>query len=112
MADEHADTYDQIIKSDAGDISESITRELVHPLKEVNFPDDESEYTFSLEVESEEGQRVLDGMEKLIRMGATVSESDARRAAGVRTPDPGEPTLPRSEGAAVGDLAENALEGI
>lgn len=94
LATIHLETYLQIIKYDAINLEETLTRELVDKVRKFNFPQlEEGSLLFRIETDEIDHQDRLNSIRTLYDMGAPISQEQALSAAGMTAPKNGEPIL-------------------
>lgn len=87
VADVHLDSFMQIVKYDATNQEESITKDVVTPLKNWNMPSARGiSVRFVIDTEDPDVQQKLESLETAWNMGARIKESDVLDAAGVSVP--------------------------
>ena len=94
LATIHLETYLQIIKYDAINLEETLTRELVEKICKFNFPQlEEGSLRFHIETDEIDHQDRLNSIRTLYDMGAPISQEQALNAAGMTAPKDDEPIL-------------------
>ena len=94
LATIHLETYLQIIKYDAINLEETLTRELIDKVRKFNFPHlDEGSLQFRIETDEIDHQDRLNSIRTLYDMGVPVAQSQALSAAGMTAPQDDEPVL-------------------
>jgi phage gp29-like protein len=112
VAELHLQTMLDILKYDATNLEETITRELLHQLMLYNDPLSMGvKLRFVIETENENMQERLDAYKAAFDMGARIKEKDVYEAIGSSPPEPGEPVLHASAGAAPGMAPPGAPGG-
>lgn len=99
LANIHLDTFLQIVKYDAINLSETITRDVIQPLVQFSFPSiPEDALRFVLETESQDPENKLRAANIAYQMGAGLSESEILGLAGLNRPtiDETELRIPRA----------------
>ncbi len=87
LADLHMDTLMQIIKYDATNLEETITFELLHWLKEWNFPQARNIHVeFKIDTESPDVEKKLEAWSKAYEMGCKLKEQDVMDLIGAAMP--------------------------
>lgn len=87
VADLHLATFMDIVKYDAINLAETITTDLVTPLKEWNFPEAANvRIEFCIEVEKPDADKRLQAYSLAWQMGARVKEKDVLDAIGASIP--------------------------
>lgn len=95
IAKRHFQTFMRIIKFDALNLQQSLTKEFIKPLAELNGIFDWVP-TFAFSVEDVDAQEFMSGVETYVNLGGSVSMRQVRDRLGIIEPAPGEPTLVRS----------------
>lgn len=94
VADAHMDTFMQIVRFDAMKLQETMTRQLVKPLKDFNFPHARGIHIrMKLKVEHEDVKEKLEAYEAAYNMGAALKESEVMESIGASIPGPGDKVL-------------------
>lgn len=87
VADLHLATFMDIVKYDAVNLSETITRDLLQPILEWNFPEAANVHLeFKIETESPEMDKRLQAYGSAWQMGARIREKDVLDAIGASIP--------------------------
>jgi phage gp29-like protein len=87
VADLHMESFLQIIKYDARKLEETITREVIEPLKRFNFPwARDIPVWFRIDTESTEPERKLQAVKNAWEMGAKIKASDVMSLIGLSMP--------------------------
>lgn len=109
VASIHLDTYLQIIRYDAINLGESLTRELVEPLRNFNFPQLRSiPVRLKINTESPDIEGKLKAWYDAWQMGKKIPDKELGNLIGCREPNEGEPFLqnpqasPQNQGPATG----------
>ena len=90
----HLETYLQIIKYDAINLEETLTRDLVEKIRKFNFPElEENSLYFKIETEEIDHHDRLQSIMALYNMGAPISTEQALSAAGMTMPKDDEDKL-------------------
>lgn len=90
----HLETYLQIIKYDAINLEETLTRELVDRVRKFNFPQlEENALRFHIETDEIDHHDRLMSIRSLYDMGAPISQEQALAAAGLSVPKDDEVVL-------------------
>lgn len=98
VADLHMDTLLQIIKYDAINLEETITFELLHWLKEWNFPEARNVHiAFKIDTESPDVQNKLEAWSKAYEMGCRMKEQDVMDLIGAAMPGDEDNVLEKSQ---------------
>ena len=109
LATIHLETYLQILKYDAINLEETLTRELVDKVRKFNFPDlEEGSLLFHIETDEIDHQDRLTSIRTLYDMGAPISQEQALSAAGMTAPKDDEPVLINP---AIESFKQQAAEG-
>jgi len=88
ISDLHKWGFFQIIKSDAIDLEETMTREVLKNLVDFNLPEaSQWDLRFVIDTEAPDVQGQLEGMEKAFNMGLEIVEDDVRDMLGLSKPD-------------------------
>lgn len=90
----HAETFGRIIKYDACCLADTLTHELIKPIYEVNFGEDDGCCPrFEFNLEDVDSEKFIAGVKAFIDMGGTVPERQIRSRLGIDEPIDGEATL-------------------
>lgn len=88
VADLHQDTFMQIVQYDAVNLEETITRELVEHLKNLNFPwARDIRIKFKIDTKDSESDRKLQAYKTAWEMGAKIKTTDLMDIIGASMPD-------------------------
>lgn len=101
LAELHLGTYLDIVKYDATNLEETLTTDLVAPLKLWNHPEaDNVHIRFVVETETQEAEKKLQSFQTAWQMGARIKESDVMDAIGASIPTEADRVLqsPQSQG--------------
>ena len=94
VADLHLDTLMQIVRYDASNLAETLTYQLVEPLRDFNFPDlSGSHFEFVIQAEDPQAEKVLSAYQQAWSMGARLKESDVLAAIGASAVGPDDVVL-------------------
>lgn len=94
VAELHFNTFLQIVKYDAVNLQETLTRELVRPIQDWNFPKSRGiDIRFKIETESPDVEKKLEAYRSAWEMGAKLRESDVIEMIGAGIPDPDDSVL-------------------
>ncbi|WP_321377102.1 phage portal protein family protein [Trichococcus shcherbakoviae] len=94
LASVHLDTYLQIIRYDATNLEETLTTELVEPLKLFNFPEfRDVQVRFRIDTEAADVEGKLAAWERAWTMGAKLRSQDVMDLIGASKPDSDEDIL-------------------
>lgn len=94
VADLHADTLNKIIKYDARNLQETLTRDFVSTISRHIDPYQRIP-KWKFEVDRPNASEHLEAMQALFEMGADIDEDDARSVLGLKKPKPGSAILSR-----------------
>lgn len=98
VADLHLDTFLQIIKYDATNLEETLTRQLLRPLQSWNFPKSRNiRLKFRLDTEDKDMDAKLDAYLKAYQMGMAIRAKDVADAIGMAMPGPTDKVLQQSQ---------------
>jgi len=87
VADAHMATFADIVTYDARKLEETITKDIVTPLKEFNFPgEDDIQIRFVIDTESEESHEKLEAFEGAWNMGLKIKAEDIYAVIGASKP--------------------------
>lgn len=87
VADLHHDSLKQIVKYDATNLEETITREMLTPLKNWNLPQyRDHEFNFRIQTESNIPREELEALQQAWSMGAKIKTSDLMDKIGASIP--------------------------
>lgn len=107
LASIHLDTFLQIIRHDAINLSETLTTDLVEPLKRINFPwASDIPVKFVIDTESPDVATKLEAWLKAWEMGCKLRERDVMDMIGAETPEEGEAVLRHQASEPNDDLAD------
>tara|TARA_R110002020_G_scaffold26072_8_gene84393 strand:+ start:5507 stop:7051 length:1545 start_codon:yes stop_codon:yes gene_type:complete len=95
VGDQHAETFRRIVQSDALNLEDSLTRELVWRYHEMNFGDTPYRPRFSFSLKENDTKEFMDSVNSFVMLGGTVSQRQARETLGLTEPEEGEPILMR-----------------
>jgi phage gp29-like protein len=115
VGDQHAETFRRIIQSDALNLSDSITRELVWRYHEMNYGDTNYRPRFEFSLEKNDPQAFMEAVRGFVELGGEVSQSQARDILGLTEPEEGEPVLAsqqQQEGVGEPGQEENPLAAL
>lgn len=99
LASIHLLTFRDIVKYDCGNHDETMTEDVVTPLKQWNFPDcNYFKVRFVTETEPVDADETLAAYEKAWQMGARIKERDVLDAIGASEPTPSDRILPSPGG--------------
>lgn len=94
VAELHLDTFLQIIRYDARKLEETVTQELIEPLKAWNFPSARNiRVRFAIETESPNIEQKLAAWKSAWEMGAGIKERDVMDLIGAAMPGPDDRVL-------------------
>lgn len=94
LADLHEDMFLQIVAYDAANLEETISKEVVRPLKEFNFPRFRNvQVTFKINTEGSDSHRKLEAFKSAWDMGAKIRAADVMDVIGAAMPQEGEDYL-------------------
>lgn len=94
VAELHLDTFLQIIKYDATKLEETVTTDLVTPIKNWNFPHARDILVrFKIQTESSDIEKKLEAWARAYEMGAALKESDVMDLIGASMPGEGDTVL-------------------
>lgn len=93
VAAAHENTFGRIVKYDAENLENTITRELVDVLMRHNFPGVNFKLKFKLAVESPDPKSLIEAAQILHEMGAEINVDELRNLVGLSRPDSQDETL-------------------
>jgi len=94
VADLHQDSLFQIVKYDSVNLEETITRDLIRPIVQFNYPKYRTaDFFFRIHTEASVPAQELDAIMKAWQMGAKIKESDVLDRIGISAPTPDEKAL-------------------
>lgn len=97
LADVHLDTYMQIVKYDATLLEETITKDLIEPLKLFNWPHlRDTPFHFRIDTEAPDVGGKLEAWERAFNMGLKISAQSLRDLIGAPVPEEDEEVLDKS----------------
>jgi len=103
LADLHLDTLMQIVTYDARNLEETLTYELVEPVKQFNFPAaSDIHCRFVIETEDPNPESKLGAFKGAWEMGARIKESDVLDSIGASVPKETDRVLPSPQGGGEG----------
>jgi phage gp29-like protein len=98
VADLHLDTFLQIIKYDATNLEETLTRQLLRPLQAWNFPKSKNiRLKFRLDTEDVDMQQKLEAYFKAYQMGLAIKAKDVADTIGMSMPGPNDEVLKQQQ---------------
>ena len=110
VADAHMDTLYQIAKFDSVNQEETLTRELVSPIRDYNYPRyRDVDLYFKIDTDTAQPERELESAYKLWQMGARLKESEMMDKVGLSVPDADDQTLQNPQILQQMRLAEQAM---
>jgi phage gp29-like protein len=95
VADQHAETFRRIVQTDALNLEDSLTRDLVWKYHEMNFGNTPYRPRFSFSLEKNDTKEFMEAVNSFVMLGGTVSQRQARETLGLTEPEEGEPVLMR-----------------
>lgn len=111
LASIHLDTYLQIVKYDAINLQETLTTDLVDPLKKLNFPKfADTPIKFVIDTESPDVEGKLAAWRQAFEMGCKLKERDVMDLIGAETPTEEDEFLQDSQAAGAGQEAEQQAQ--
>jgi len=93
VGDQHAETFRRIIHTDAQNLENTLTRELVWRYHEMNFGDTEWRPRWQFSLEKNDPQAFMTAVQSFVSLGGAVSQTQAREILGITEPEDGEPVL-------------------
>lgn len=94
LAELHLDTLMQIVRYDAANLAETLTYQLVEPLRDFNFPQlTGTHFDFVIQTDDPQAEKVLNAYQAAWSMGARLKESDVLAAIGASTVGPDDVVL-------------------
>jgi hypothetical protein len=95
VAEAHESTFSNAIRYDVSVLDDAITRDLVWPLWEVNFPEDprRPKYVSQILDDEEDAAVLIESAERLVRMGVPLSQRELRFKGGFSEPQGDEPVV-------------------
>lgn len=94
VADLHLGTFLEIIKYDATNLEETITRQLLRPIQQWNFPKSRHiRLKFRIETEDEDAKNKMDAYRQAYEMGCRIKAKDVMDAIGAALPGPNDEVL-------------------
>ena len=110
VADQHAETFRRITQSDAMNLANTLTRELVDKYHVWNFGDTEHRPRWSFSLEKNDPKDFMEGVRSFVELGGAVSQQQAREILGLTEPEEGESVL-SSQQQQQGDMGAEAGGG-
>jgi len=105
LADLHLGTFLEIIKYDATNLEETLTRQLLRPLQQWNFPRSRHiRLKFKIDTESKDSKARLEAYKTAYEMGCAIKEKDVMDEIGAAMPGPADNVLKKSEPAPMGGM--------
>lgn len=89
----HAETFDRLIRFDAKALDDTITREIVWVICEMNYGDRPYRPRFEFNLEVVDSEKFMKGVEAFIRSGGTVKADQVRSEMGLEEPEEGDDVL-------------------
>ncbi len=99
------DTFLGIIKYDASNLEETLTRQLLRMLQQWNFPKSRHiRLKFRIDTEDEDMEKKLEAYAKAYEMGCAIKERDVMNLIGASLPGPADKVLSRDQGQPPGGM--------
>ena len=95
VGDHHAETFRRIVMSDALNLSDSLTRELVWRYHAMNFGNTPYRPSFSFSLDKTDTAQFMESVQQFVALGGTVSQKQTREMLGLTEPEEDEPILMR-----------------
>ncbi len=111
VSDQHAHTYNRIVKFDALSLADGLTREFVWEIHRMNFGDTPYRPRWVFALEDVDSEEFMKGVEAFVRVGGVVSQRQVREQLGLKEPSDDEDTLGGDELGMMGLGAAGALGG-
>lgn len=89
----HAETFWRLIRFDALSLSDSLTRDLVHPMSEMNFGNTPHRPRLRFVLEEVDSEKFMAGVVRYVGIGGTVATRQVRGRLGIEEPREGEDVL-------------------
>jgi phage gp29-like protein len=103
VGDQHAETFNRIVRFDALSLADTLTHDFVHQLHRMNFGETPYRPSWRFSIDRVDPKAWLEGVEKFVNLGGSVAQSDARDILGLAEPDEGAPLLTASSQPDLGD---------
>jgi hypothetical protein len=97
VADLHADTKFRILKFDAENLADTLTRDLVAVAQRWNFPGQDFRVRFVFDIPQPDAKDKLDAATKLYSMNVPLRANDVRGAAGFSKPEAGDEVVSQQQ---------------
>ncbi len=88
VAEAHESTFARIVKFDATNLQETLTRELLWVVQKWTFPEVKAKCKFVLAADKPDVKEVMEAAKLLYDMGAEIDEDELRAIVGLTRPDP------------------------
>jgi len=116
VGDQHAETFKRMVRADAMNLADTLTRELVWKYHEMNFGETAYKPRFEFSLEKNDPHEFMEAVRGFVEMGGEVSQRQAREILGLTEPEEGEPVLSsqqqQEQMAAPGQEEQNPLEAL
>lgn len=89
----HGETFNRIIKYDAVNLQDTLTKDFVSVLQKYNVPHDIPPLRFTFDVDKTNAGEMLEAANQFYQMGGSVDEDELRTAIGLSRPKPGNAVL-------------------
>lgn len=86
VADAHENTFTRLVRFDAANLGETITREIVWIIQKHVFPDCDFKCRYIINVDRPDPDRLLGAVSMFVQMGGTVDEDEVRSLIGLKKP--------------------------
>lgn len=93
IGDQHAETHGRIIRFDAYCLADTLSKEFVHVLHEMNFGDTPYKPRLEFNCEDVDSEQFMNSVEKFVNLGGEVGMRSVRSRIGLEEPKKGEPLL-------------------
>ena len=110
VGDAHEETFNRIIRCDAMNLADTLTKEFVSKYHEYNFGTTDYQPRWSFSLEKNDPKEFMEGVRSFVELGGSVSQRQAREILGITEPEDGEPVL-SSEQQQEGEMPEGMPGG-
>ena len=112
VGDAHEETFNRIIRCDAMNLADTLSKEFVKKYHEYNFGTTDYQPRWSFSLEKNDPKAFMEGVRSFVELGGSVSQRQAREILGITEPEDGEPVL-SSEQQQEGEMQEGEMpEGM
>jgi hypothetical protein len=97
QAELKADTKYRILKYDCANVEETLTTDLVEPLRGFNHPEADFDLRWKFALDKPNAEKALDAAKTVYEMGAELDEAEVMEFAGLSTPKEGDKVLKKQD---------------